>query len=68
MPLDYPRGEGAHANRQSWTRAKFTHVTGALANVRAKESLQKLSEGERAAWQKFWDDVDALVNQLRQKK
>ncbi len=40
----------------------------AFAGVRGKDALQKLNEGERVAWQKFWDDVDGLVKQLRQQK
>ncbi len=39
-----------------------------LAGVRDKDALAKLSENERAVWQKLWDDVDALMSQLRQKK
>jgi tetratricopeptide (TPR) repeat protein len=33
----------------------------ALANVRDKESLAKLPAAARAAWQKLWADVDALL-------
>jgi tetratricopeptide (TPR) repeat protein len=39
-----------------------------LSAVRNKDALQKLTESERALWQKFWEDVDALLNQLKQKK
>ena len=39
-----------------------------LAAVRNKEALQKLPEAERDEWQKFWEDVDGALNQLKQKK
>jgi len=39
-----------------------------LRAVRNKEALEKLAEGERVVWQKFWDEVDAVLQQTRQKK
>jgi tetratricopeptide (TPR) repeat protein len=32
-----------------------------LAGIRNKDALQKLPEGERAVFQKLWDDVDAVL-------
>jgi len=39
-----------------------------LIGVRNKDALQKLLEPERSQWLKFWDDVEGVLNQMRQKK
>ena len=36
----------------------------ALASIRDKEALAKLSEADRAAFVKYWADVDALLAKL----
>jgi eukaryotic-like serine/threonine-protein kinase len=36
-----------------------------LAGFRGPQALARLPQGEREAWQKIWDRVDALENQLR---
>jgi hypothetical protein len=37
-----------------------------LAGVRGPEALAKLPEGERAAWQKLWADVEEVLTRIRQ--
>lgn len=39
-----------------------------LTGVRDPKALQKLPPDERAAWQKLWQDVDALLAKSREKK
>jgi hypothetical protein len=36
-----------------------------LAGLRDKDALGKLSDGERAAWQKLWADVDAVLKRAQ---
>jgi hypothetical protein len=38
-----------------------------LAGVRDKDALAKLPEAERATWQQFWADVDALLQRVEPK-
>jgi hypothetical protein len=39
-----------------------------LAGLRDKQPLAKLSDVERAAWQKLWADVDALLKRAQDPK
>jgi hypothetical protein len=39
-----------------------------LASLRDKEPLTKLSEPERKAWQKFWTEVDQLLQKTASAK
>ncbi|HEV3259573.1 MAG TPA: hypothetical protein VG013_22090 [Gemmataceae bacterium] len=44
------------------------HEDADLAGVRDPKAMEKLPPGERDAWQKLWQDVEALLAKTQEKK
>jgi len=60
----------ADPKRKQAVRLRLTHWLrdADLAPVRDKEALARLPEGERAAWRRLWDDVEAQLKSAQADK